>query len=70
MGSSVREKEIQDQATDWEDEYNNTPEHLVQCWAVGLQDLQEDDDVKDENDEADDSTTGAVFPRVSVAGRG
>jgi hypothetical protein len=39
MTSTVGEEPVDDDAEDGEEEDNDAPEHLVQWWAVRLEDL-------------------------------
>lgn len=61
---TVGEEEVDDETDDGEDEDAEAPEQLVDGRAVGLEDLDEYYNVEDQDDEADDATTGAVLPAV------
>lgn len=67
---TVGEEEVDDEADDGEDEDTQAPEQLVDGRAVGLQDLDEDDDVQNQDNEANDATTGAILPAIVDAAGG
>jgi len=64
--SPVAKKPVDDHANDGEEEDDEAPEDLASNVTVGLQYFDENDDVENENDEPEDTTTGAVTPGVAV----
>lgn len=68
VGSAVREEPVDDEADDGEDEDEQAPEELVADGAVGLEDLDPDDNVKNQDDEAQNATACAVLPRRGRGG--
>jgi len=62
MCLTVGEQPVNDQTDDREQEYANTPSELVCDRTIGFEDLDEDNDIEDQDNETDDSSTGTILP--------
>jgi len=66
MASTVWEEIIDDQANDREEEDEKAPEEFIDRWAGRFDNLNEDDDIENQNNKADNTTTGAVAPGIRL----
>jgi len=66
VGLTVGEDPVDDHAEDREEEDDERPRNLVSDWAVGLEDFHDDKNIKNQDNEADDSSTSSVLPCVAM----
>jgi len=66
MRLAVREKPVDDQAQDREQEHDEAPQQLVRGRAIGFEDFHPHEDIQDQNNEAQHAAAGAVFPGITV----
>jgi len=63
---AVGEEVVDDQPADWEEEDKKTPEDLMNRWAGGLEHLNENQNVQDQDDQTDDTTSGAIVYGIAL----
>lgn len=65
---SVGEQPVDNQAENWKDEDDNTPDQLGWNRATGLENFHKDNQIQNQDNETNNTTTSAIFPGVSVVG--
>jgi len=68
--SSTAEEEIYNKANNREEEDKEAPEDLIQSRASRLENLEKSNDIKNQDNQPDYSTSTAVFPSIAMTGRG
>jgi len=63
---AVAEDPVDGHAEDGEEEDDEAPGDLSEGVSVGFEDLDEDENIQDEDDEAENAATGAITPGVAV----